>query len=145
MNSLNAELSTGSGSHEKRALAWLTWGSLIPVVGWLYGVVRMWSSRVWKTREKIIGTLALPFGFWGVIWVWWSLGWASEQRCTRSESGTASSVGGAPTGTAQEVDHGCEQIGTILPSAAWLTLLAALAIAVAGPWWLSRQLHTRKA
>jgi uncharacterized membrane protein len=33
---------------------------LIPVVGWLAGLVLMWFSRVWTTRDKVIGTLFGP-------------------------------------------------------------------------------------
>jgi uncharacterized membrane protein len=45
------------------AVLLLTVGSVIlPLVGWLAGVVVMWSSNRWRTREKILGTLAIPGG-----------------------------------------------------------------------------------
>ena len=31
-------------------------------VGWLVGLVLLWSSRLWTTREKLIGTLIVPGG-----------------------------------------------------------------------------------
>ena len=35
------------------AVVMLTAGSLIPVIGWLVGVVLLWSSGVWRRSEKI--------------------------------------------------------------------------------------------
>jgi hypothetical protein len=31
-------------------------------VGWLAGLVLLWSSRAWTTRDKWIGTLVIPGG-----------------------------------------------------------------------------------
>jgi uncharacterized membrane protein len=33
---------------------------LIPFVGWLAGLVLLWVSRLWTTRDKVIGTLLGP-------------------------------------------------------------------------------------
>jgi uncharacterized protein YneF (UPF0154 family) len=32
----------------------------IPFVGWIIGAVLLWTSDVWQTRDKVIGTLAGP-------------------------------------------------------------------------------------
>jgi len=37
-------------------------GLVVPVVGWLAGVVLLWISDVWTTRDKLIGTLVVPGG-----------------------------------------------------------------------------------
>lgn len=37
-------------------------GLLIPILGWVLGVILLWASSVWTTREKIIGTLIVPGG-----------------------------------------------------------------------------------
>jgi hypothetical protein len=47
---------------ETAAVLMLTLGSLLPVVGWLIGVALLWTSRRWRTREKVLGTLVVPFG-----------------------------------------------------------------------------------
>jgi hypothetical protein len=31
-------------------------------VGWLVGLILLWSSRLWTTRDKLIGTLVIPGG-----------------------------------------------------------------------------------
>ena len=35
-------------------------GFIVPVLGWLVGLVMLWYSRTWVLRDKIIGTLLLP-------------------------------------------------------------------------------------
>lgn len=37
-------------------------GIVIPLLGWIVGVVMLWVSRVWTTRDKVLGTLVLPGG-----------------------------------------------------------------------------------
>jgi len=44
------------------AVAMLTVGSLIPILGWLVGVVLLWLSPRWQVREKLLGTLVVPGG-----------------------------------------------------------------------------------
>ena len=65
---------------EVTALVLLSIGSLvIPVVGWLIGVVLLWISEVWSTRDKLLGTFVIPGGIGG-LW------------CTRSWGRTAKPV-----------------------------------------------------
>jgi hypothetical protein len=51
-----------------RKLEWITvfllplGGIVIPVLGWLVGVVLLWASKVWTFREKVLGTLLVPGG-----------------------------------------------------------------------------------
>ena len=40
----------------------LVGGVVVPIVGWLVGVVLLWASAVWTTRDKILGTLVVPGG-----------------------------------------------------------------------------------
>ena len=47
---------------ETVAVLMLTAGSVLPVVGWLVGVVLLWTSRRWRVREKLLGTLVVPGG-----------------------------------------------------------------------------------
>jgi hypothetical protein len=42
-------------------------GSLIiPILGWLVGVIMLWISGVWSWREKLAGTLLVPGGLGGL-------------------------------------------------------------------------------
>jgi hypothetical protein len=37
-------------------------GLVLPVVGWVVGVVLLWASGTWNWREKLLGTLVFPGG-----------------------------------------------------------------------------------
>jgi hypothetical protein len=37
-------------------------GIILPVVGWFVGVVLLWVSDAWTTREKLVGTIVIPGG-----------------------------------------------------------------------------------
>jgi hypothetical protein len=37
-------------------------GVVLPVVGWFVGVVLLWVSDAWTTRDKLLGTLVVPGG-----------------------------------------------------------------------------------
>ena len=47
---------------ERAAVILLPLGGFAFGVGWLVGLILLWSSRLWTTREKLIGTLIVPGG-----------------------------------------------------------------------------------
>ena len=52
-----------SGAVEIVALILLLIGGIvIPVIGWLVGVVLLWISSAWTARQKLLGTLVVPGG-----------------------------------------------------------------------------------
>jgi len=50
------------GIQEFLAIVLLLFGGFLFGVGWLVGVALLWTSRVWRVREKILGTLVIPGG-----------------------------------------------------------------------------------
>jgi hypothetical protein len=64
----------------------LTAGSFVPVVGWLVGVVLLWTSTLWRLREKLLGTLVVPFGLGLALFGWPLLFglYGGSQTCTTS-------------------------------------------------------------
>ena len=50
------------GRHETIAIVLLLVGGFAYGIGWIVGVVLLWLSTVWTTRDKIIGTLIVPGG-----------------------------------------------------------------------------------
>jgi hypothetical protein len=40
----------------------LVGGIVLPAIGWLVGVVLLWTSEVWSVRDKLVGTLVVPGG-----------------------------------------------------------------------------------
>lgn len=76
---------------ELSAVLMLTIGSLLPVVGWLVGVVLLWVSRRWTAREKLLGTLVVPFGPGSVLFA--GFVFPAGDSCETSNSGTTCSSG----------------------------------------------------
>jgi uncharacterized membrane protein len=56
------EVKSGRGPQEWAAIILLLIGGFVFLIGWIVGVVLLWSSRAWSLREKLIGTLVLPGG-----------------------------------------------------------------------------------
>ncbi len=52
----------GRGAKEWAAIILLLLGGFILAAGWVAGLVMLWSSRAWTTRDKWIGTLVIPGG-----------------------------------------------------------------------------------
>ena len=59
---------------------------VIPFVGWVVGVILVWLSRLWTTRDKLIGTIG------GLSWVVAGLG------TVMTSAGGSRAVGSAPLG-----------------------------------------------
>lgn len=51
-----------STTMETWAIILLLLGGFVFLVGWLAGVVLLWSSNLWTRRDKLIGTLVIPGG-----------------------------------------------------------------------------------
>jgi hypothetical protein len=52
---------------EALAVLLLTVGSAVPVLGWLVGAALLWTSKRWTRGEKLLGTLVVPAGPYGVV------------------------------------------------------------------------------
>lgn len=50
------------GTREWAAVFLILFGFIAAGVGWVGGVILLWRSRAWTTRDKLIGTLVLPRG-----------------------------------------------------------------------------------
>ena len=55
------------GTREWAAILLLLFGFIAAGVGWVAGVILLWSSRAWTTRDKLIGTLVLPGGLFATV------------------------------------------------------------------------------
>lgn len=106
-----------SGFRETATLIMLLVGGLVlPLIGWLVGVMLLWSSSVWNTRDKLIGTLVVPGGLGLSLFLFFTLG---------SSSGGGSGVCELDPGTGREIN--CTQAPPDTPS---LTDILAIALVV---------------
>jgi len=119
------ELPDRRGTKEWTAIILLLFGGFIFAVGWFVGLVLLWSSRAWTTRDKWIGTLVLPGGlatgvFVGLI----AIGAATKKICRVS-------AGGVP--------H-CTHVGHSTPSVLGVAVFALLVLApIATSVYLARR------
>ena len=82
-----------TGAVEIGALILLPIGGIVlPVLGWIVGVILLWASQAWTTRDKLIGTLVLPGG----LLVPFALGFIADsgEACVQTP-GVAESCSGA--------------------------------------------------
>ena len=81
------------GTRELAAVLLLLFGGFIAGIGWLVGVVLLWSSSAWSTREKWVGTLVIPGGLATPFFLAGvSL---SRESCSRTEGGVEHCTTGA--------------------------------------------------
>jgi uncharacterized membrane protein len=112
----------------------LVGGVVLPVIGWLIGVVLLWVSDAWSRRDKLIGTLVVPGGLLLPLALLTVAVSAEGGSC-----GTPVSTGGA-TGEAVCVD-GSGGTNLLALIAMVLLLLAPLATTA----YLARRMRTAPA
>lgn len=73
------------GLREWSAVFLLLLGGFVFGIGWIAGLILLWSSRLWTTRDKLIGTLIIPGGLAGavVLLATTALAHVSTQICSR--------------------------------------------------------------
>ena len=57
-------------------------GVIFPIVGWFAGVILLWVSDAWTTRDKLLGTFIVPGGLTLPVYSLFSLG--SSEHCVGS-------------------------------------------------------------
>lgn len=69
------------GAQQWGAIFLLLAGGFLAGIGWIVGLVLLWSSKAWSVREKLIGTLLVPGGLATVFYVALWAG-AGGETCT---------------------------------------------------------------
>lgn len=76
------------------AIVLLLLGGFLWVGWWIAGVVLLWMSNVWSTRDKLVGTLVVPGGLLPAVW--WAFRTTSCETSRRPDGvSVASCVGNA--------------------------------------------------
>ena len=83
------------GTREWAAIFLLLFGGFAFGLGWLVGLILLWSSRAWDTRDKLIGTLIVPGGLATALAA--LVVEASPETCTTFNGGPPHCVGGPST------------------------------------------------
>jgi len=59
----------GRGTREWAAIFLLLLGGFVFGLGWIVGLILLWSSRAWSTMDKLIGTVVIPGGLAGSVYM----------------------------------------------------------------------------
>ena len=117
-----------STTMETWAIILLLLGGFLWGIGWIAGVVLLWSSNLWTTRDKLIGTLLVPGGLAPAFFFFLIAG--SSEACYSNGPGSPSHCTGGPL-----------TLGMIFQ-------VAAFAVLVIGPiataFYLGRRLNKEK-
>ena len=123
---------------EPLAIVLLLLGGLLGGVGWVVGVVLLWLSNVWTTRDKLIGTLVVPGGL-ALPLVVFSLvavtGGSSGGTLCSAVAGASTAPGSFSTTTATCTSTG----GGSSHIAAWIFLGALVVLPVLSAAYLARR------
>jgi hypothetical protein len=79
---------TRSTTMETWAIVLLLLGGFLWFVGWIAGVVLLWSSSLWTTRDKLIGTFVVPGGLAAGATFFLFAGFEGGQTCFRGNAPT---------------------------------------------------------
>lgn len=97
---------------------------IVPVVGWVVGVVLMWSSKAWTRGQKLLGTFVFPGGLGAVLFLWLIPVTLFTEVCTEVSDGDLVQVPAVGSGAVSV----CASSGT----PAWLVIPVAALVAL-GP------------
>lgn len=122
---LGIEKRTG-GVVEGFAIAFLLVGGVVvPLFGWIVGAVLLWVSRVWSTKDKLIGTLLVPGGLGAAVFFWLFVTPSSAPCVIEGQVVT-------PGGSSAEIPIDTCAAATIGPGIWWTLLLLVLALVPIG-------------
>ena len=111
-------------------------GIILPIVGWFAGVVLLWVSPAWVTRDKIIGTLVVPGGYGTTLFMMFMSVSPSTGECVERFGRRGRLIETVCTG---EAPSGLEEIGL------WLLSAFLLVGPLAGAIYLGYRLRRRPA
>jgi hypothetical protein len=121
-----------AGGHEVAAVTLLLIGGLLAGIGWLVGVVLLWTSRRWTIGDKVLGTLVWPGGVAAALGAPAVL--FLRQVNTGPHCATVTAAQLCPTST------------STLALPGWLFVLSLVVLAllaVGGPAWMATRLMRR--
>jgi hypothetical protein len=110
-------------------------GVIVPVVGWFVGLILLWASEVWTTRQKLLGTLVVPGGLLVPLYLGMALTVERGPRCSgsvdRNTGGVVHQVCTGPSGPST-----LEQAGWILFFA--FLVIGPIVVAILLARWMRR-------
>jgi hypothetical protein len=100
---------------DKVTIGLLLIGGFACGVGWVVGVVMLWLSDRWTTRDKFVGTFVLPGGLLAVAVAGGAVGTTSTSTETCTDDGCTSYLNPGSSGTSPWLGIGILVLLTVLP------------------------------
>lgn len=100
---------------DKVTIALLLIGGFACGVGWVVGVVMLWLSDRWTTRDKLVGTFVLPGGLLAVAVAGSTVGTTTTSTETCVGDSCTSYLNPGPSGTPTWLGIGILVLLTVLP------------------------------
>jgi hypothetical protein len=114
----------------------------LPFFGWVVGVVLVWISPRWRTRDKLLATLVWPGGLLAPALVLFGVGASTLLAASSCQSG---GIGQSSAGQTQNFPATCT--APLLPPWLAITLaIIAVLVSLAGPIFVAIRLvrHARE-
>ena len=116
----------------------LVGGLLLPVIGWIVGVILLWASSAWTTRDKLIGTLIVPGG----LALPFALGFLNTSASVCVSEGGRFRGSGGPSGP-DGIVVDCATTSGGIPTWLYIASILLLALAsIASTVYLARRMRS---
>ncbi len=119
-----------AGPVEILALIGLLVGGFVFVIGWFVGLVLLWVSDAWSTREKLVGTLVVPGGLLPAVLILSGAFGVYYESC----------AGEVDPATGAEINVVCTGGPSLAARVIWIVVLA---VCVVGPFFTTAFLARR--
>jgi uncharacterized membrane protein len=121
----------GGKTRDVAAIVLLLVGGFLFLVGWFVGLVLLWASEAWTTRDKLIGTFVVPGGLLLSLGVGLAAAWAGES-CSGvlDENGTS-------------ISRTCESASSVHQGVLFLLIAAIVVAPVFTSVYLARRMRRR--
>jgi len=130
-----------SSWHEILALILLLVGGFF-VIGWFVGLVLLWTSVLWSTRDKLIGTFVFPFGLaLPFVVLTFALTTTTDRTTCISHAQPGPQGNVLP---ASNCDHGTSLLGWIIGVIGVAASVAIVLAPIATTIYLARRMNRRK-
>jgi hypothetical protein len=92
-------------------------GVILPVAGWFVGLILLWASEAWTTRQKLLGTLVIPGGLLVPFWMFF-FALSTSETCSGIVDSSGRTISETCTGGASPAER-----------ALWIAVFVVLVIA----------------
>jgi hypothetical protein len=126
----------------RTVLLLLTIGSVVPLLGWLWGVTIVWTSERWSRRSRLVAALVVPGGPLAALVVSLWLARKTEVTCSSGSSGTTQGLNG--TVSTEVNDSAACTHAALTPWLGIVIVVILLSASIIGPLYVCSRGRTER-